>query len=64
MAATLGKSSQSKWYLNGAMASGSFAPKRAKNCKQHGFFVLPLYIYIYTYIYIYIHTYNVATYKT
>ena len=66
VAATLGKSSQSKWYLNEAMASGSFAPKKAKNCKQHDLFVLSLYIYICIYIciYIYIHIYNVATYIT
>ena len=54
MVETLGKSSQSKWYLNEAMASGSFAPKKAKNCKQHDLFMLSLYIYIYIYIYTYI----------
>ena len=47
VAATLGKSSHSKWYLNEAMASGSFAPRKAKNCKQHDLFVLSLYIYTY-----------------
>ena len=60
VAATLWKSPQSKWYLNEAMASGCFAPRKAKNCKQHDLFVLPIYIYIYIYIY----TCNVATYKT
>ena len=56
VAATLRKSSQSKWYLNEAMARGCFAPRKAKNCKQHDLFVLSIYIYIYIY--------NVATYKT
>ena len=52
--ATLGKSSHSKWYLNETMDSGSFAPRKVKNCKQHDVFLLSLYIYIY----------NVAIHKT
>ena len=46
VAATLGKRSHSKWYLNEAMTSGSFAPRKVKNLKQHDLFVLSLYIWL------------------
>ena len=68
MAATIGKSSHSKWCLNEAMTSGSSAPRKAKNFKQddgficfYGFICCYIYIYI---CYIYIYIYKIATYKT
>ena len=42
VAATLSKSSQSKWHLNEAMVSGSFATRKSKKCKQHDLFVQSL----------------------